>query len=158
MDLNLLFEAQAKLDAHIVEEKGLEGVDTFERKKVALLCELYEMANEFKFFKYWSNKKANRDAGLEEFSDVLHFLISISNDIGYTSHTYTEQNAQDLNRLTLGITNLAAVINKRDKKIIGMLFNLIINLGYQLGFTEQEVINAYHEKNKKNHVRQETSY
>src|SRR5699024_146909 len=159
MDLNKLFKAQAELDKHIVDEKGLEGQDLLKKKTVALICELYELVNESRFFKYWSNKSMNRDNALEEFTDTIHFAISIANDAGLDDYEFGDSRSRDLNDLTLGITNLATLIPERPtKNNVRTLLNLIIKLGYQLGFTEDEVIEAYHSKNKENHIRQESGY
>ena len=159
MDLNKLFKAQAELDKHIVEEKGLQGQDLLKKKTVALICELYECVNESRFFKFWSNKSMNRDNALEEYADTIHFAISIANDVGLDDYEFGDSRSRDLNDLTLGITNLATLIPERPtKNNVRTLLNLIIKLGYQLGFTEDEVIEAYHSKNKENHLRQETGY
>jgi len=96
---------------------------------------------------------------LEEYVDTIHFTLSIANDLGYTSHEYTELQPMDLNELTLGITNIASTLHKfRTKKHIETLFNYVILLGYQLGFDEKMVIEAYHEKNKENYKRQKAGY
>src|SRR5699024_7576075 len=47
---------------------------------------------------------------LEEYADVIHFTISIANDLGYTEHTYKPVYDMDLNDLVLGITKIATVI------------------------------------------------
>ena len=202
MDLNKLFKAQAELDKHIVEEKGLQGQDLLKKKTVALICELYECINEARFFKFWSEKQSPNkgksipiECGLcdgvgvdtfgvfnercsecdgtglsgeyhqepnpllEEFADTLHFAISIANDVGLYDYEFGDSRSRDLNDLTLGITNLATLIPEcPTKKNVRTLLNLIIKLGYQLGFTEDEVIESYHSKNKENHLRQETGY
>lgn len=159
MDLNKLFKAQAELDKHIVEEKGLQGQDLLKKKTVALICELYECINCARFFKYWSNKSMDYEETLEEFADTLHFAISIANDVGLDDYEFGDSRSRDLNDLTLGITNLATLIPEcPTKNNVRTLLNLIIKLGYQLGFTEDEVIEAYHSKNKENHLRQESGY
>src|SRR5699024_12838887 len=89
MNINSLFIKQKQLDEHIVNEKGLYGQDLLKKKTVALICELYELSNELKFFKFWKEDiKINRDLALEEYSDVIHFALSIANDLGYTEHKY----------------------------------------------------------------------
>src|SRR5699024_4983048 len=159
MDLNQLFKAQAELDKHIVEEKGLQGQDLLTPKPDGLICELYECVNEGRVFKYQSNKSMNRDNALKEYTDTIHFAISIANDVGLDDYEFGDSRSRDLNDLTLGITNLATLIPERPtKNNVRTLLNLIIKLGYQLGFTKDEVIEAYHSKNKENHLRQETGY
>src|SRR5690625_684916 len=60
MDLQKLFKAQRELDNRIVKEKELEGQDLLDKKILALLVELGELANEWRGFKFWSdNQKQN---------------------------------------------------------------------------------------------------
>lgn len=51
---------QRKLDERIVNEKGLEGKDLFQDTVMALLVELGELANEGRWFKYWSDDRKPR--------------------------------------------------------------------------------------------------
>ena len=177
MNLNCLFKHQKSLDDRIVKEKQLEGQDLFKKKIVALICELYEMTNEGRWFKFWSdNQTPNvnvwktemkhgkpqpviKNMLLEEYVDVIHFTLSIANDLDYTNHEYIKTQPHDLNDLVIGITNAITVLSASpNHDLMQSIFNNIITLGYQLGFTEKEVIAAYHNKNKVNHERQENGY
>lgn len=181
MNLNSLFTKQKQLDEHIVNEKGLHGQDLLKKKTVALICELYECVNEARFFKFWSeNQKPNinkiefcfvngvKEHGtrhrvinplLEEYADIIHFALSIANDLGYTEHKYIHTEGTDLNDLVLGITNIATIIpQSRETHHVSTLINNVIQLAYQLGFTEKDVLNAYEEKNKTNYNRQKSGY
>lgn len=182
MNLNELFAHQRELDAHIVEKKGLQGKNLLEDKVVALICELYECVNESRHFKFWSDDQEPRTAKhkfersvdslgnietlsnplLEEYVDVVHFMLSIANDVGYTSHEYEEEEDRSINELILIITVISAQMSRINeqvlKEFVSSLFNKIIAFGYKLGFTESDVINAYHDKNKENHNRQEGGY
>lgn len=44
---------QKKLNRYILKKQKIEGTNFYEQKKMALLVELGELANELKFFKYW---------------------------------------------------------------------------------------------------------
>src|SRR5699024_283134 len=160
MNLNTLFKKQQHLDEHIVKEKDLRGQDLLNYKLTALSVELGECLNEFpKIFKFWSNKDNNRENGIEEFVDCVHFAISIANDLGYTSHEYIKTSPKDLNNLYIGLQNVLATLSvSRKERHVQSLLNNLISLGYQLGFTEDDVLNAYEDKNKENHRRQETNY
>ncbi|WP_274362724.1 dUTP diphosphatase [Paenibacillus thermotolerans] len=57
MNLSKLFEMQKALDERIVSEKGMEGQDLLPKKILALQVELGELANEWRGFKFWSNKQ-----------------------------------------------------------------------------------------------------
>jgi dimeric dUTPase (all-alpha-NTP-PPase superfamily) len=50
--LNCLQEEQRKLDTFIHQQNRLEAKDTFYLRKIALLVEIGEVANELKSFKY----------------------------------------------------------------------------------------------------------
>lgn len=161
MNLNKLFPEQKKLDGHIIEKHNLQGVDLLNKKTVALICELYECVNEFPaMFKFWkTDTKIDRKKLLEEYTDINHFSISIANDLGYHSHEYTDIPDMDLNELVIGLTNVMTLIpQSRSKKHISLVLDYVIKLGYQLGFTEKDVISAYFDKNEKNHSRQENGY
>lgn len=180
MNINSLFEKQQYLDEHIIKEKDLHGQDLLKRKTVALICELYECINEARFFKFWSddqkpntegNKQMKTKEGrpakgfvkynplLEEYADTIHFALSIANDLGYHEHKYIKTHTRDLNDLVIGITNIATIIPmSKEKHHVSELINNVIQLGYQLGFTEEEVINAYNDKNKVNYERQQNGY
>lgn len=187
MNLNSLFSIQADLDKHIVEKHNLEEQDLLKKKTVALLTELYECVNEARFFKFWSEDQKARteyviettylyadgeekpvekfehklpgNPLLEEYVDTIHFALSIANDLDYTEHTYQEPTVYDLSDLTIGLTNLITLIpESRYQRHISTVFNLLIKLGYQLGFEEKDVIQAYMAKNKTNHERQKAGY
>src|SRR5699024_4861024 len=160
MNLNSLLSKQKQLDEHIVNEKGLHGQDNYLNKLVSLSVELGECKNEYpETFKFWSNKKNDRKKGLVEFVDCIHFAISIALEIGYKEHIYIQTTPKDLNRLYLGLQNIVSTLSvDKDKRHIETLLNNLISLGYQLGFTEDDVLNAYEDKNKENHRRQETNY
>jgi len=57
MDLSKLFKAQKELDDHINKAKGLEGQDLLDKKILALLVELGELANEERSWKFWSENR-----------------------------------------------------------------------------------------------------
>ena len=160
MNLNLLFEKQKQLDEYIYKKNNVTAKEVFERKIVALLVELGELANELKFFKYWKeNINIDRQRAIEEYIDVIHFAIGLAVDLGINEHEYIETQPQDLNKLFIGITNLATVLStSREKEHAKTLINNVIALGYQLGLTEETVLAAYDEKNAINYERQNSNY
>lgn len=60
MNLEKMFKMQAELDNRIIREKGLEGQDLLPGLLLALQVELAECANEWRGFKFWSNKQQPR--------------------------------------------------------------------------------------------------
>lgn len=170
MDLAKLFQLQRQLDEHIEQEHPRqEGEDRLAKKILALQVEIAELANELpEVFKFWSHKKNNREKVLEEFCDVLHFLLSVGLEI-------TEPDILDLKRLNLtkadniterflwlmsDVTELYNSLcndgfSKFDYEFLLLRF---IHLGEMLGFTWEEVEQAYMKKNEENHSRQERGY
>ena len=69
-----------ELDQKIHQQHGLVFKETRQKRVIAMMVELAELANEIKFFKFWSQKPQDREAALEEAADVLHFLLSLAND------------------------------------------------------------------------------
>ncbi|MCF7753417.1 dUTP diphosphatase [Paenibacillus xylanexedens] len=57
MNIAKLYEMQKTLDARIIEEKNLRGQDLLPNTILALQVELGEMANEWRGFKHWSDKR-----------------------------------------------------------------------------------------------------
>src|SRR5690625_1938329 len=161
MNLNTLFKKKIELDAHIKQQRRLEGQTIVDKRIVALICELYECVNEARFFKFWSDKQTfkDKDKLLEEYADVIHFALSVANSLGVHEYEYIETQPADSSKLVIGITNQATVLSmSRSKEHVRDLLNNIIALGYQLGFDEQQVIDAYNSKHKINYERQKVGY
>lgn len=99
---------------------------------------------------------------LEEYVDTIHFVLSIAIEYGYTQHEYKEPISIDLNDRVISITYLVSSLPFIQEKVrhhqLSLIFDYVISLGYQLGFTEGQVIAAYYDKNKINHQRQEQGY
>ena len=159
MNLNELFPAQKEFDDLVIEKRKLNNVDLFTKKVQALKVEIAELDNETKVFKYWSDKKMNRAKALEEFADCVHFALSLGNDLDYTNHEYKNSKPIDLTTLSLGLTNAVTFLSaQKTKEQIKAVFNLLIKYGYQIGFSEEEVISAYYKKNEINYERQQSGY
>ena len=87
MNLQILFSMQRQLDERIETERGLRGERLIERKLLALLVEVGELANETRCFKFWSSKpKAADETILEEYVDGLHFILSLGLDLSFHKH------------------------------------------------------------------------
>jgi dimeric dUTPase (all-alpha-NTP-PPase superfamily) len=82
MNLKKLFELQRQLDEHIEKEHPRKpGEDRLAKKILALLVELGELANEARFFKYWSHDQKPRivvrewklyEDTIKEYGDSTH--------------------------------------------------------------------------------------
>ena len=105
---------------------------------------------------------------LEEYVDCLHFILSIGNDIG--AHNDIEIDyfigiegdvTNQLNILMSHIGRMYFNIIKGEGGYFTDYFameGIFIGLGKMLGFTWDEIEQAYLEKNKINHQRQENGY
>lgn len=168
MNLNELFELQAKLDAHIEKEHPRQpGEDRLAEKILALKVELGELANELpEVFKFWSNKKNNYEKALEELVDCLHFILSIGLDLKlggpYVIGTYKGPNIiRQFNFVYQDVSKLDVAINEdwEEGEIFEQYDELVrgfIGLGEMLGFTWEQIEQAYLAKNKINHERQDS--
>lgn len=166
MNLTKLFETQKLLDERIVKEKGLEGIDLLPRKILALQVELGELANELPtVFKFWSDKKNNYEKALEEYVDGIHFFLSLANDLGMLSVDVKPSNVKNAEKLFALINRYVAEMwwSHHDIKMdvhvkwIGAISHYL-SLGRYLGFTWHQIEQAYYEKNKINHERQNGGY
>jgi dimeric dUTPase (all-alpha-NTP-PPase superfamily) len=213
MNLQKLFEMQRKLDQHIEREHPRqEGEDRLAKKILALMVELGELANEARFFKYWSHDQKPRTevkiscrfcsgegkgyfAGhqytgrketcihcggtgieeiknrlLEEYVDCLHFILSIGLELGITDvaidsdYTHEDPTITFIHLFSDAWELLEPCCPDRwdewdRKEIYEIMFNRFIGLGEKhLGFTWEQIEEAYLQKNAENHARQERGY
>lgn len=215
MNLTKLFETQAKLDEHIMQEHPeLRGQNNLDWKLLALQVELGECANEWRGFKRWSkdqkprtwerdhcprckekgyfrgNPPADKVKGkhslgnhwydcpdcagflvvdrnplLEEYVDYLHFILSIGLELRVSFNSvYSSTPFIFGNDITKTFTHLlgdASIINsgfEETENEYSIYVNHFIYLGEILGFTWDEVEDAYYSKNKVNHERQNAGY
>lgn len=227
MNRERLFKAQAELDKHIEQEKGLQGQDLLDKKILALQVELGELANEWRGFKFWSENQEptkfihttqgatienteffecmNDDCKqysykedfdnlfetdydvcpkceegavhafrkkyplLEEYVDCLHFILSIGLEIiPEIRKCVVEPFIYDDDSITnqfieLNYQSYLLIKDYEYKKtnVEGAWFTLLdlfAGLGKMLGFTWEQIEQAYFDKNKINHERQESDY
>lgn len=183
MNLTKLFETQAALDKHIMQEHPeLRGQNNLDWKLLALQVELGECANEWRGFKKWSKDQKPRtevltdnpdktdknkpwlmrNLLLEEYVDCLHFILSIGLEID----TKATVDWDDIEFFETDITEQFIEITSRILELRSWessdtwagLFSEFYVLGKMLGFTWKQVEEAYYAKNKVNHDRQESGY
>ncbi|PHB24760.1 dUTPase [Bacillus pseudomycoides] len=173
MELTKLYEVQAELKKHI----GYKGKDKFSKMMLAMLVEFMECANDWRGFKYWSENPQPKETLLEEYVDGFHFVLETGLDL--KEHTCIMMLPKEV-ELTEGIhDNSEHRIVKQYKILIGKVLELEIEvhngvdymdesyedfiyryllLGKLLGFTEEEIEQAYFKKNEVNHQRQDNGY
>jgi dimeric dUTPase (all-alpha-NTP-PPase superfamily) len=171
MNLAKLYEAQAKLDADIIEKKGLQGMNLLPNKILALNVELGELAQEVQGeWKYWKEHTTRDDVRvLDEFVDCLHFALSIGLEDDDIDINDDVEDIRGFAKANVGITGLFNCLfvdiaeygeSSGYKTLIhyaNMVFGLL-RLGNRLGFTDEQIEAQYFKKNAVNHHRQEVNY
>lgn len=166
---NELLEMQKVLDKSILDEKGLTLDATYNRRIIAALIELGEFANEQRFFKFWSNKgPSEKETRLDEYVDILHFLLSALYSRGYRGENLSivevegdwENVWQNTAAEIIGLSKLwedvlAFPITSVE---FGRTFSNYFRLGDLAGFEWEEVVEAYKKKNEVNFERLRSGY
>jgi dimeric dUTPase (all-alpha-NTP-PPase superfamily) len=161
MQLTKLFSMQRELDSFIQNNRQ-QQTDVFQEKGLALLIELAELANETRCFKFWSTKGPSDDAViLEEYVDSIHFLLSLGIEKDF--HTLTNwpvaEVEGDLTQLFLKTTSMIHrfldELTMEAYEQVWVYYGAIAN---KLGFTNEDIIQAYIAKNEENYNRQHTGY
>ncbi|MBP1999733.1 dimeric dUTPase (all-alpha-NTP-PPase superfamily) [Paenibacillus shirakamiensis] len=186
MNLSPLFEMQRELDKRIVKEKELEGQDLLPQKILALQVELGECANEWRGFKFWSNRqlptepeynwKPNEDGSnliwetvygykkhplLEEYIDCLHFILSIGLEIEIDIQEFgfvaVVRDTTNENFLAL-FERISEFSLDPDDWNYEQLVDRFFGLGEMLGFNWEQIEVAYKTKWEINQQRQTNGY
>ncbi|MBE4908218.1 dUTP diphosphatase [Bacillus luteolus] len=162
MNIDTMFELQKVLDIHIKEKHNLEMENLIERKILALLVEIGELANETRCFKFWSIKPpSSKEKILEEFVDGVHFILSIGLDLSYNAGFELTINDEELSLVDQFLSIYQRIADfqlNHTKETYKVLLSEYFNLGRLLGFTKEEIMFAYISKNEINHERQEQGY
>jgi dimeric dUTPase (all-alpha-NTP-PPase superfamily) len=155
MNLTKLFETQKILRDRI----GYNEPDRFDQLILALLVEIGVCANEVRCFKFWSHKPASaKEVILEEYVDGLHFLLEIGLEIEVID-PWQPSYEIDINGQFRSLYYHASRINEySNHDDYEHTVSYFIGLGEMLGFTWEEIEEAYFAKNKINHKRQEEGY
>jgi dimeric dUTPase (all-alpha-NTP-PPase superfamily) len=165
MELQLLpfYKMQDELDRRIESERGLEGENLLSEKILALLVEVGELANETRCFKFWSSKPASpKDIILEEYVDGLHFVLSIGLVSPFDLPEKVEIDHSETNTVQGFLTVYEDIERFKSEaddvnKYVRLLEHYLM-IGRILGFTVDEIKDAYLSKNEVNHTRQDQGY
>ena len=164
MKLAIYYEKQLELEKFVCQNIGMEwdefsSVPMTDKRVFAFKVELAEFSNETGWFKYWKQSHVmDRAATLEEFADCIHFMVAIGLHRKYNKFVPELEWKQWLERpddlLYTSIMENGIASSGNWKRC----FEQFIAIGYRLGFTLEEIENAYLEKNKKNIERQINKY
>ena len=161
MQLQKLFTMQKSLDSFIQKEKNISH-DVFFEKGLALLVELAELANETRCFKFWSAKgPSDKETILEEYVDSIHFLLSlgIEKQLDDLENWPVEDREESLTQLFLHThASIQHFLEEPSKPLYEEVWKWYGAIGTSLGFTHQQIVQAYINKNEKNYERQRSGY
>ncbi|AMC94262.1 hypothetical protein AOC36_09810 [Erysipelothrix larvae] len=152
---------QNELDSRIFTLHDTTREKTRNDRILALLVETGELANETRCFKYWSLRApSDNETVFEEFSDVLHFTLSLGIDIDFSDACIVyEKSSLILNDQFHQVYRLIQLFSTSNRKEdYRALFASILSLAYSLGMNNEVIRNMYLMKNQKNHQRQDDKY
>lgn len=156
-----LMKIQNELDTRIFTIHQTSRSQTRNDRILALLVEVGELANETRCFKYWSTKKASADEVIfEEFSDVVHFALSLGIDLDFKDEeVHFEKSSLSLNDQFHRVYACIHQFSKsQEKEDYVHMMQTIFTLADSLGLDAEGIRERYLLKNKKNHQRQDDHY
>ena len=161
MNLQKLFKMQEELDRFIQANQGINE-DVFRKKGLALMIELAELANETRCFKFWSQKgPSERNVILEEYVDSIHFLLSlgIEKNLNMLEEWPDRVSESDLTELFIG-TQREILDFLEDYSMTNYqdLWSWYGGIAEELGFSYEDIFDAYLAKNQTNYERQNQGY
>ena len=167
MNLARLFETQKALDERILKQQGLTEIP-LNNMILAVIVELGEMSNDWGGFKHWKVNNQPKEGLLEEVADVFSFLLAIGNMRFDTENIFIYENDKWSRRaIEKGITPQILALISDILEIKGgwmgeaeysTIVTRFIFLTESLGFTREQVSDAYMSKNAENHRRQQNGY
>ena len=160
-----MLQMQAKLDEEIMKEYGLAEIDK-KNLGFAILDEVGELTHELKGdWCWWKKSQApvDEEKVLGELVDIWHFVLSYQNHFNRGEEmllSYINEKeiaSQMLERLRTKKINLPKVLS-RLVIFESSIISLLIAVTEYLGFTIEQVYEAYGDKNKINYQRLESGY
>ncbi len=153
---------QKELDDYIKNQiENLHEERYWEDRIIAFQVEISELLNEIRFFKFWSKKpESSKEVILNEFADCLHFALSLGNSLGIDEFIF---GMGDMKRpirfIYFDIVNksMELIRNKDQRLFKSMMFNLF-EIAWFMGYSNEDVKQAYEIKNKINYERQDEGY
>lgn len=160
-----MLDMQEKLDEAIMKEYGLTEIDK-ENLRMAILDEVGELTHELKAnWCWWKKTQAPVDDKkvLGELVDIWHFSLSYQNHFNYSEkallgYSYEKEIADDFleslrsKKCMLPIA-LSGLVRHKDS-----LIAVLVAITEYLGFTVEQVYEAYCNKNKVNYQRLKEGY
>lgn len=161
INLAKLYDLQADLDKEIAKNHGCTYESTHEKRLLALIIEIGELANETRCFKFWSNKGPSpKEITMDEYADGLHFFLSLGIPLKTEKMEY--ELSKNEGELTLQFHEVYRLIVDLKEhydlahytKALQYFLNIVLSLGYHA----EDITKAYLAKLEVNHTRQATNY
>jgi dimeric dUTPase (all-alpha-NTP-PPase superfamily) len=156
IDINDLLIKQAGLTQFFRTNNNIQTID-WNKSKGAIICELWECANELKNegFKEWT-KKGRTTETLEELTDILFFYLQTGNDLGvnHLHHWITTEPSIMEQILKINFT----LLNINVDHVWTVSFAQYRGLVEILGFTWDDILETYDLKYQENIARQKRGY
>lgn len=152
LNLTELYPIQEELMNHI--DEPMEDEDNL----IAFRVELGEFLNEARFFKVWSKDRAPRFEALEEFVDGLHFLLQIGLQKNWTHIRQVPETVVYDGWSKRDLANSLYENTFRNDMDYAYGWCMMLALGEKVGLDVEDIRQAYLDKNKVNHQRQEEGY
>jgi dimeric dUTPase (all-alpha-NTP-PPase superfamily) len=148
-----IYEMQKELDEATFKKFNLNDKESVKNKKVlGFIVEVAELANATKSFKYWSRSlPKTRDEILDEYSDGLHYILSLCLDlnISMTEEFEKVKPIEDLSNLFLDLIKLGVNLKETfNNEKVKEVLSYYIYLGERLGFQMGDILAAYIQKSK----------
>lgn len=150
MIFNDVFESNKELDEMF--NTTFPDPEMIKKNKLELLVEIGELANETRYFKYWSNKPMDLELVKMEYADCIIITLYFFNIMNISlDEEFMEIDKYDNVDIFGRLYKLASdFYYNDDKELIKEIFVTIINLGYMIGFNNEIIINACMTKINKN--------
>lgn len=122
------------------------------KNKLELLVEIGELANETRYFKYWSNKPMDMELVKGEYADCIIITFYFFNIMNIKlDEEFKKIDEYDKVDIFARLYKLASdFYYSNDKELVKEIFVTIINLGYMIGFNNEDIIDACLKKINKN--------
>ena len=147
--LSDVYKRNIELDGIFYEKYGNDK-DVFDKNCIEILVELGEFINETKCFKYWSIKKPNKEAMLDEYADVITMILYFANILKMDVKDYkinsTDKELLELINETYYLCT--KIMSNMTEELIGNILTNTLEIAYLLDIKEDKIINAINKKHE----------
>lgn len=157
----IIYEENKKLDKMFDVLYNNYDKDIIEKNIVELLVEIGELANETRCFKYWSNKNSSpKEVVLEEYADCFLMELCLCNmvSINMDEEFVIVQEKNIINQFKRLYNIVSLLEYNLDRDLIKIILSNLVNLGYLLNFSDEDIISGCVAKIEKNKKRFDTGF